>query len=483
MIKWNKIVAPLLFLCSMGVFAQAKKLDETLGELVNENDTVNAPYKNIIYYPEQLKHFFTSLKELSEGKRKKVNIVHIGDSHIQADFFSGRVRNLIQEQFGNGGLGFTFPYQLARTNSNNFVRYSSNSPWENRRNIFPANGAKVGLSGISLSSSAKDAVIKVDLRESKFAFTKVKLFTPNNELVYRVGTTDRELNLATTTVARNNAHKIRSGESLSGIARKYNTTVAKIKQLNKLKTTNIQAGKTLTVPGKKQVEHTTIATSVFHPVNWSKEKNFLSFEFPTETNQFYLYTVVQADQYDLNGLVLENDQAGILYHAIGVNGARYSDYNKYPLFFRQLEGLEADLIIVSLGTNEAFDKIEGERFKAELNQFLAEVKQYNPTASILVTSPPPSYFSKGVPNTVASILANEIIINGVDQKYAIWDMYYNLGGTLGLPYLIEEQMLSKDLVHYTVKGYEYTGTLFYEGLMQVYQDYFTTETNQTNESI
>ena len=481
MMKWSKIVVALL-LVSTSIWAQEQPQNQANFDAASVQDTLNEPYKNIIYYPEQLKHFFTSLKELSEGKRKKVNIVHIGDSHIQADFFSGRVRSLIQEQFGNGGLGFTFPYQLARTNSNNFVRYSSNSEWENRRNIYPVNGAKVGLSGIALSSAAKDAVIKVDLRESKFAFTKVKLFTPNNELTYRVGITDREVNFTPTTKTKTSTHKIKSGESLSGIAKKYNTTVAQLKQLNKLKSANIQAGKTLVIP-TKEVERPQIATSVFQPVHYSKQKTCFAFDFPNATAQFYLYSEAKNESNDLNGIVLENDQAGIVYHTIGVNGARYSDYNKYPLFFDQLEGLEADLIIISLGTNEAFDKIDGESFKAEINRFLKEVKSKNPKASILVTSPPPSYFSKGNPNTVASTLANEIIINGVDQKYAIWDMYYNLGGTLGLPYLIEEQMLSKDLVHYTIKGYEYTGTLFFEGLMKVYQNYFSTETKQTNESI
>lgn len=467
----------------MGVFAQEIRQDQEIIEVApSVNDTLNATYKNMIYYPEQLKHFFTSLKELSEGKRKKVNIVHIGDSHIQADFFSGRVRSLIQEKFGNGGLGFTFPYQLARTNSNNFVRYSSNSDWENRRNIYPINGAKVGLSGIALSSSTKDAIIKVDLRDSKFAFTRVKLFTPNNDLVYRVGTTDREVNFTTHAVVKNSSHKIKSGESLSVIAKKYNTTLADLKKLNKLKSTQIQAGKILLVP-TKEIERPQIETSIFQAANYSLQKNFVAFDFKKATEQFYLYAATQNSQYDLNGMVLENDQAGILYHTIGVNGARYSDFNKYPLFFEQLEGLEADLVIISLGTNEAFDKIDGASFKTEINRFLKEVKKRNPEVSILVTSPPPSYFSKENPNTVASTLANEIIINGIDQKYAIWDMYYNLGGTLGLPYLIDEQFLAKDLVHYTIKGYEYTGTLFFEGLMKVYQDYFTTETEQTNESI
>ena len=44
-------------------------------------------------------------------------------------------------------------------------------------------------------------------------------------------------------------HKIRTGESLSTIARKYHTTVTKLKELNGLKSNNIRAGKSLKVPG------------------------------------------------------------------------------------------------------------------------------------------------------------------------------------------------------------------------------------------
>lgn len=44
-------------------------------------------------------------------------------------------------------------------------------------------------------------------------------------------------------------HKIRNGESLSTIARKYHTTVSKLKELNGLKNNNIRAGKSIKVPG------------------------------------------------------------------------------------------------------------------------------------------------------------------------------------------------------------------------------------------
>lgn len=44
-------------------------------------------------------------------------------------------------------------------------------------------------------------------------------------------------------------HKIRNGESLSTIARKYHTTVSKLKELNGMKNSNIRAGRTIKVPG------------------------------------------------------------------------------------------------------------------------------------------------------------------------------------------------------------------------------------------
>lgn len=44
-------------------------------------------------------------------------IVHIGDSHIQADMFSGQVRKLIQQKYGNAGVGLVFPYRQIKTNA------------------------------------------------------------------------------------------------------------------------------------------------------------------------------------------------------------------------------------------------------------------------------------------------------------------------------------------------------------------------------
>ena len=468
--KRNKIavfVVGILF--HIGSFAQVSSL--RTNEFSDEEvESVNGEgIGNKIYYAEQLKTFFEKVQKMIRSKEGKINIVHIGDSHIQADFFSGRMRSLLQDRFGNGGLGFAFPYKLAKTNGNSLVRYSSNAEWSSYRNIFPVKDAQVGLSGIALSTNNSNAVIELSVRDASYGFSRMKVFTPSNKKEFNVGTASQKVFLEST-APKKISHQIKRGESLGAIANKYNTTITEIKKANNMKTNTIHVGKRLSIP-TKQRESVVVSNNMFNELSGEKNDVFYTFELGEELDRIYFYSNQQAEAYDLNGVVLENDKPGILYHTIGVNGARFSDYTKYDLFFKQLRGLEPDLVIVSMGTNESFDRMSGRDFQEQVNMFLAKVKKVAPHASVLLTTPPPSYFSKDKPNTVAAELSNELIINGIDGKYAIWDLYYNLGATLGLPSLRENGMLSKDLVHYTVKGYEYTGDLFYEALIDAYNQF------------
>src|SRR5688572_29883150 len=63
------------------------------------------------YTSTELHHFYMALDSVSKGHRQQVNVVHIGDSHIQADIFSGRVREHFYKDslIGNAGRGFVFP--------------------------------------------------------------------------------------------------------------------------------------------------------------------------------------------------------------------------------------------------------------------------------------------------------------------------------------------------------------------------------------
>src|SRR5688500_3521845 len=44
-------------------------------------------------------------------------VAHFGDSHVQPDVFTGKVRTELKQIKGDGGLGMIFPYKIAKTYS------------------------------------------------------------------------------------------------------------------------------------------------------------------------------------------------------------------------------------------------------------------------------------------------------------------------------------------------------------------------------
>ncbi len=58
-----------------------------------------------------LHHFFAGLDSLRAGKDTVITIVQLGDSHIQAGHYSGRMMRLLQQQFGNAGRGWIAPFK------------------------------------------------------------------------------------------------------------------------------------------------------------------------------------------------------------------------------------------------------------------------------------------------------------------------------------------------------------------------------------
>lgn len=86
------ILLSSLFVISCAVFAQTLSID-SLNYIINGSPiTINT-------------------------QQKVFKIVHIGDSHIQGDMFSGALRNNLQKQFGNAGVGLVFPYKQIYSNT------------------------------------------------------------------------------------------------------------------------------------------------------------------------------------------------------------------------------------------------------------------------------------------------------------------------------------------------------------------------------
>jgi LysM repeat protein len=225
----NKL--PLLALFFMLLFGKTAAQVDTTAVFIDSVaiDPVDLVLSdNIITNTSTLNLFFEKLYLLETQKGRKVNIVHIGDSHIQADLMTGIIRKGLQQRFGNGGSGFTFPHSLANTNGSSYIRYSSNGSWLNRRNVSVPNGMLVGLSGIALSTKSNFAV-DINVRDSAYAFNTVKIITPRNIKYFDLATSSKTIVLEST-IPRKITHRIKSGEVLGTIADKYGTTVAQLKK-------------------------------------------------------------------------------------------------------------------------------------------------------------------------------------------------------------------------------------------------------------
>ena len=117
---------------------------------------------------EALAKFHARLVQLETdktGKFGRLNVLQIGDSHTAADHFTGRLRNLLQARFGNGGRGFLppgaphawyKPYQVSVTQSAGWKTLSSNKT--------TPDAAQFGLSGYLAEANAAGETITIDVK-------------------------------------------------------------------------------------------------------------------------------------------------------------------------------------------------------------------------------------------------------------------------------------------------------------------------------
>ena len=464
--------------------------------LYSQNTNKDGNFKNVSL----LNPVFEKLFLLDRQKTGKVNIVHIGDSHIQADFFTNTIREDLQNKFGNGGYGFSFPYSLAKTNGTNCVKFTSNIEWNSRRNIYPVTDVSIGLSGIGLYTDDSDFSINMTTIP-EYAFNVVKLLYPTTNTQFRTdlgGSNIREISqqekekLSTQTVRKsklerqNKIHIVQSGETLYNLSLQYNLPIEDLKKNNGLNSNTINTGMKLIIPTTNKIEllveqkkekidtipivKSTLSTSIKNAV----KPYCVTYIFPELLNEVSIVPDENVSEYNLSGVVLENDQPGLIYHSIGVNGTKFSDYNKYPLFFEQLPHLQPDLLIISLGTNESFGKWSTPNYIAQMQLFIDRVKQKNPNIVILIMTPPPSQFKRKKPNTFVADYS-EAIKNM--KNCVVWDLFEKLGGTDAPNQTQLAPLMAKDKVHYTKDGYRMQGELFATDFLFAYANYIKNKKN------
>ena len=147
----------------------------TAQTITTDDNSIRSDYpfltiaNNNITNVQGLDSFYKKLSVLKSTHKGVVRIVHIGDSHIQADIFSGTVRNKLQQFFGNAGRGLIFPYQLARSNAPADIYSSSNVTWRFNRLAHPEIPIRSGISGFCIRTDTNTNVtINFSLKDQSF---------------------------------------------------------------------------------------------------------------------------------------------------------------------------------------------------------------------------------------------------------------------------------------------------------------------------
>lgn len=366
-----------------------------------------------------LVRFFSELQDLRRGKDTVISVVQLGDSHIQAGYFSGELMRLFHRDFGNAGRGLIVPLKLTRTNEPDdyFIR-STSGTWTNGRVTQSRPLVPAGLGGIGIRTTARKVNLDVIIGEKNgegYSFNKALLFRHPDALPL-----------------------IATGQP-SGSVKTY------------------QAKDTLA--GGLVCDTFRIAGQ-------------------TDTLLLRSHTVSSAAKNMYYGLILQNGKPGVLFHSIGVNGAMFVNYSKDE-YMRQLAVLQPSLLIVSLGTNETFGKRFSEsEFTGQVSGFLDLVRKYLPRTAILLTTPPECFKRVRVnkkyeyvrnENTERAARAVEKL--ALEKGVACWDLFAATGGKGSSESWYASGLLGKDRIHFTREAYREQGDLLYRAMMKDYNRY------------
>jgi lysophospholipase L1-like esterase len=199
----------------------------------------------------------------------------------------------------------------------------------------------------------------------------------------------------------------------------------------------------------------------------------LRFQEPVNTATI----IVPENMRELYGLSLERDEAGLLYHSMGVNGAGFYTMADQEIMFEQIPLIKPDLILISLGTNDAQGRFRAEVMRKNLLSFMTKLEDSNPDTPILFSLPPDSR-KGGKTNRDIDHVAEVIREYAEDHGHALWDLHDVMGGSGSMAKWRSNAMAAKDYLHFTPKGYMLQGHLFYQALIKGYKTFSETRDNQ-----
>lgn len=335
-----------------------------------------------------------------------VSIVHIGDSHVQADIGTGYTRRRLQARYGSAGRGIVTPLRIAGTNEPRDYTFTSPDGIIGSRLLKMPWPTEMAFTGCAAApANPGEFRLRLSAREP---FDSLRVHATGPGLLWR----DRKA-----------------------------------------------PGKVLDIPLDRAVTETEITLAA-----------------PPGTA--------------IGGIELLHGHDGLLYHAFGNNGATYSTYCLIGGVGRDLAALSPDLIIVSLGTNEAFGRLVPSAFTSAMDELVTDMRRHNPRAEILLVTPAECYrrttrtvtrrgkgkrrrrtrvTSYAVNQNIARV--RDLIMDyGRTHHIPVYDWYSVAGGAGSAARWLADGTLGRDRIHLSAAGYRLQGELTAQALIKALEN-------------
>ncbi len=367
--------------------------------------------------------FFEKIDALASNK-KKLHLLHYGDSQIEGDRMTSYIRQRLQNQFGGYGPGLipatnVYPtYTFKQNYSANFLRYTCFGGEKLKNKRYGAMG--------SSSRFTPEFHDSVNVNELPISEGWIEI-EPSNSAMSR-SKTYNNVNLYYTHCIKKCAVKVYQNDNLIH-------------------------------------EDSLIADGKYHilPLSFASTPGKLKYVFSSKVSP------------TICGFSLEGDY-GIQVDNIGMRGSSGTIFGHidHSILTKMYQDLNAEFFILQFGGNSMPMFKDSTMVKNYANYFQSQIKtlkRLRPSATILVIGPSDmSILNDGIFETYPLLpyCVERMRKAAFAEGAAYWDLFTAMGGMNSMQSWVERDLAGKDYIHFTNKGASIASQLFFDAFIAEY---------------
>jgi len=340
-----------------------------------------------------------------------INVVQIGGSHTQADVFSNQMRYRLQTLHPGmvGSRGLLFPYKMCKSNNPSNYIVKYSGTWTTCRNVEWKRSCELGISGASATTTDSTATIVVSMN-------------PRNPI-------------------------------------KYDFNMVKVFTAPHVGMYDIEPVADMGPYRKTRID--SLGCTIFQFRKYQDVASFRIRKTDDSQTSFTLY-----------GISLENDNPGITYHAMGINGASLVSWNGCEHFARQLKLLKPDWVVGFFGVNDGnTQNFNPQTFYSRYDQFMQSILRECPDVVFTLIVPNDYYLLRRRPNPAVALEQEQMIRLADKYGASVFSIYDIMGGLGSCNTWVSHKLMQPDKIHMTGTGYNFTANLFFNAFLKTYDNY------------